>query len=262
MVQYKTIQSKDNTFIKRVVRLSQNALERHKFGMSVIYGLHLIEEALKFAALDSLIINANSKNKYDSLLVVLPATVKVYSVAESVMQKFELADGVPELVGLVSLTNLTLPQDIYTENCLLLDNIQDPGNLGTILRSAMACGFINIVLSPGCVDVYSPKVFRASQGIQLGLKIYTRIDLEKFIDNYQYSVFAAVPNASMSIFNTNLTKPLIWIFGNEGNGISDNLLKFVINKVGIPMCNNVESLNVAMAATVCLFETYRQRLTL
>lgn len=258
-MEYFHIESKDNSIIKHIVKLGESASYRSGMGECVLHGLHLLEEAKKFNRLSSVVISQESKAKYKDFLSALSG-IKIYSVTTQLIRKLNLLDSQTDIVGVAKFNSAVLLSTLENKDCLVLENIQDPGNLGTIMRVARACGISNILLSPGCVDPYNPKVIRASQGIQFGLSIYTAVDLFSFIGKYKGLVLATTPRAVGSIYNTDLTKPLAWVFGNEGLGITSQLLELIHEHRSIPMAGGTESLNVAMAVTVCLFETYRQRL--
>lgn len=148
------------------------------------------------------------------------------------------------------------------ENALLLDNVQDPGNVGTILRTTAAAGVKKIYCSVGTASVWSPKVLRAGMGAQFVLDIYESVDLKKLIQESKAQVLAATLSTNRTIYKTDLTKPTAWIIGNEGSGISQELLSLNVQEVMIPQAGNVESLNASAAAAVCLFEQVRQQSSL
>lgn len=258
-MKYTYIESRDNSLVKHFVKLTQNTAYRNETGECMLHGLHLVIEAGKAGLLTTLIINKDSLLKYKDFISLNPS-LKLYSVSQQVMQKISFLDTPVDIVGVANFCPKNLDQEVYTSDCIILENIQDPGNLGTILRAAMASGVSNIIISKGNVDPYNPKVLRSSQGIQFGLNIIQIDDLSDFIRNYKFTVIATTPTAKDSIYLTDLTKPVAWVFGNEGLGISPLLLSGIKEHRTIPMSNSTESLNVAMAATVCLFETYRQRL--
>lgn len=255
---YKRIESRDNNLIKKIVKLSQSSSYRKELGLAVIYGAHLVEEAIKYNILESVVIVDSSLNKFSNILN--NGELIVYVTTEVIIDKINVLDGVVEIVGLIKL----IPQNTidYTElnDYILLENVQDPGNLGTILRVAKACGITSICLSNNSVDIYNPKVLRASQGMQFGLKIYTAIDLVDFVANYKGLSIVTTPHTEKTIYAYDLTQSIAWIFGNEGAGISHELLSKVDHLAKIPMLGDTESLNIAMAVTVCIFEMARQRL--
>jgi len=248
-----------NTLIKKIVKLGQNSQYREEEGLAVIYGTHLVTEALSYGILHTLVVEINSVLHHQALISRLNAN-NVYVVTKDLMRKINLLATPTTIVGLVQIVPARLKSTLYTEDCLVLENIQDPGNLGTILRTALAAGVKNILLSPDSVDVYNVKVLRASQGIQFGLNILPKVDILDFINKYQGRIIATTLNTEKNIYGLDLTQPIAWIFGNEGHGLSRLLLNKVKTRVKIPLVGEVESLNLAMAATVCLFEMVRQRL--
>ena len=140
---------------------------------------------------------------------------------------------------------------------MLLEDIQDPGNLGAILRTAAAAGISLVACSRGCTDVWSPKCLRGGQGAHFVLPIIENVDLVAFASSFKGQVLATSLNGE-SIYNLNLTTATALIIGNEGAGVSAALMQAATQKISIPMLNNVESLNAAVAAAVCMYERVRQ----
>ncbi|MCC2625833.1 MAG: hypothetical protein K0R14_1706 [Burkholderiales bacterium] len=254
------ITSLSNTKIKQIVKLANSRSYRYELCLSIIYGKHLIEEAIKHGLLDSVFINQAKINDY-SFITQNISESNIYCVNDEVLSKINLSDSITDIVGLIRMKPTMIDNTVYTNDCVILDNIQDPGNLGTILRSCAAARVKNIVLSKSCVDPYSIKVLRSSQGIQFELNVIIIADIARFISDYKYDVIAAMPNAKDSLYARELSTPCAWLFGNEGSGVSKSLLSNVTHQLTIPMPGKAESLNVAMAATVCLFEMQRQRAT-
>jgi RNA methyltransferase, TrmH family len=154
-------------------------------------------------------------------------------------------------------------EEILTKLSVALDCVQDPGNLGTIIRAAAWFGIKNIICSLDSVDVYNPKVVQASMGAILHVNVYYS-DLKKFIElanGKKISVFGTVLDGE-SIYDQNLGKRGIIVLGNESRGISDELMPFITNKILIPSASGsmpgIESLNVGMAASVVFSEFLRQ----
>ena len=175
------------------------------------------------------------------------------------MAKINVVESDAEIIGVIRVKPEVLSDNVYKNDCIILENISDPGNLGTILRLAAATAVGNIIVSSNTVDVYSPKVLRSSAGLQFDLNILTGIDIEKFLNEYTGEILATTPHSQNSIYTTSLKNPIAWVFGNEASGLSEKLLMQLKNKVSIPMPGGTESLNVAMAATIALFEMIRQR---
>ena len=150
------------------------------------------------------------------------------------------------------------PTYLQGKHSLLLDDVQDPGNLGTIIRTAEWFGIEHIICSLGTVDAYNPKVVQATMGSLSRVNLYY-IDIEKFIDQNKIPTFGALLNGQ-SIYHTDFGQEGIIIMGNEGNGIRQNLIPNIDTKVTIPRIGNAESLNVAVATTIFCSELSRQKL--
>lgn len=252
------INSLNNPKVKQIIKLINSKSYRHEMSLAIVYGWHLVEEAIKHDLLHSLYISERNIKEFSGLDETLLAVEK-YIITEDILTKINLADSDVKVIGVINIKPSLLPKQIYNQDCVVLDNIQDPGNLGTILRSSAAGGIKNIILAKNCVDPYNLKVIRASQGIQFGLNLISDVDLLMFINSYQGEVLVTLPKAGTSLYLRNLTRPCAWIFGNEGSGISSSLLNEKVTRISIPMTGDSESLNVAMAATICIFEMLRQR---
>jgi len=142
---------------------------------------------------------------------------------------------------------------------LFLEDIQDPGNLGSILRSAAAAGCDAVSLSQGCADVWSPKVLRAAMGGHFALRILERQDLPDVARSFSGTLLATRLQAGRSLYDCDLRGRIAFLIGNEGAGLSAGLLKLAAQQISIPMYGKIESLNAAAAAAICLFEAVRLR---
>ncbi len=143
-----------------------------------------------------------------------------------------------------------------------LDALQDPGNLGTIIRTADAAGATAILAGKGTVDPYSPKVVRSTMGSLFHLPVLGISDLYPMLDQLSAagaSVIAASLGSDRSLYDLDLSGPVVWLIGNESQGLSPEALEHATIEIRIPMPGRAESLNAAVAAAVCLFETVRQR---
>jgi RNA methyltransferase, TrmH family len=143
--------------------------------------------------------------------------------------------------------------------CLLLEDVQDPGNVGSILRSAAAAGVAQVFLSPQCAFAWSPKVLRAGQGAHFHLEIYEDVDLAAWARGYRGRTIATVAAGAAALYAADLNGPVALAVGNEGAGLSTALRRAASLAVTIPMPGRFESLNAAAAAAICLFECVRQR---
>lgn len=162
----------------------------------------------------------------------------------------------------------TIPQSpaipALTADSLLvaLDALQDPGNLGTVIRTADAAGASGILVGKGTVDPYSPKVVRSAMGSLFHLPVVGVPDLYATLDQLAAQgarVLATSPGATRSLYDCSLTGPIVWLIGNESQGLSQEALNHATEQVRIPMPGHAESLNAAVASAVCLFESVRQR---
>ena len=139
----------------------------------------------------------------------------------------------------------------------MLEDIQDPGNLGSMLRTALGAGVDAVYLSKGCTDAWSPKALRGGQGAQFYLPIVEGVDLLETMQNFTGNTYAMTLDGE-SLYAQDLTKPTAFVIGNEGAGLSSAVLQTASHRVSIPMHQNLESLNAAAATAVCLFERKRQ----
>ena len=142
--------------------------------------------------------------------------------------------------------------------CIMLEDLQDPGNLGSILRSAAAAGVRHVLLSRNAVHAWSPRVLRAGMGAHFLLHIHEQVDLNAAARAFKGTVIATTGNAPRSLYDVDLRGKVALMFGNEGGGLTPALKAAATMEVSIPMPGKTESLNVAAAAAVCLFERVRQ----
>lgn len=152
-----------------------------------------------------------------------------------------------------------LPAQIR-QTCLILDRIQDPGNLGTMLRTAAALGIEQIFLTPGTVSAWSPKVLRSAQGAHFLVTLHEQMDRSECLQRLRIPLAVTVPDGDETLFGSRLTGPIAWVFGNEGQGVDPAWRADADYRIAIEHLPQIESLNVAVAAAVCLFEHHRQLL--
>ena len=257
----KKISSAQNPLVKKLVQLSKKQSFRNKQNLTIVEGVHLAGEWLKtFGSPDICVFLSSSKSIEVKQIVqkckdlnteIIELEAKIYSKISPVI----------EGVGILFVVKIQENQCVdFCEDVIILDRIQDPGNFGTILRSAVGFGAKQIICSKGTVSAWSPKVLRSGMGAHFKLQILENQDLNEVILKVETPIFATSLQAEKSIYDENFTTKTAWIFGNEGAGVSLELLSKVKNQVIIPQVGEIESLNVAMAATVCLAEQARQRL--
>ena len=184
---------------------------------------------------------------------------EVVVLADALMRELGLVDTPSGLLALAPIPAAGGKPDLAAD-AILLDGVQDPGNVGTLLRTAAAAGIRQALLSPGCAAAWSPKVLRAGQGAHFVLAIHEEADLEAFAATYRGTLAVTTLEDSLSLYAAEWQSPLAWVFGAEGQGVRRALLDRAGLKIRIPMPGAVESLNVGAAAAVCLFEAVRRRL--
>lgn len=168
--------------------------------------------------------------------------------------------GVASPVGILAVIAIAAePTAPIAGSCVLLEGVQDAGNVGAILRTAAAAGVRDIVVGPGCAGAWTPRVLRAAQGAHFGLAIRESQDLVAVVRGFAGLSVATLARDAVSLYGLDLAGPVAWIFGNEGAGVSPQLAAAAKARATIPLASGSESLNVAAAAAVCLFEAARQR---
>lgn len=228
-------------------------------GQTLLDGAHLLSAYLASGRQPlHLLINeaAVQDLEISSLIHSLPG-VPVSQLSDALfaeLSELKTASGVLALISIPQHEAVT-QRDHF---CLLLENIQDPGNMGSMLRSAAAAGCDAVYLSRGCADAWSPKVLRAAMGGHFVLNIYEDADLIHIAGELGGILFAAALNARNSLFDSCLCGNIAFAIGNEGAGLSTGLMDKAC-PIAIPMPGKVESLNAAAAAAICLFEAVRQR---
>lgn len=264
----KFITSRDNPFFRQLIKLEDSARQRKTTGLTLLDGIHLVSAyhiALglpkNFIVSESGCENVEIKRFLAGLRTGADADVMVLSDA-----LFREASPVKTPTGIMALISIPPAASIPVHRderggtfCVLLEAIQDPGNLGSILRSAAAAGASDVYLSGDCTDAWSPKTLRAAMGAHFLLRIHERSDLATVARTFSGKVIATTLKAETSLYQTRLTGPIAFVFGNEGMGLSEAVLQAASEQISIPMQGGTESLNAAAAAAVCFFERVRQR---
>ena len=256
----KKIQSRDNAFYKSLVKLAGSSRARRQSSSTILDGIHLIQAyAASGQTAQALIFrDSNLETAEVRGLVGTYAAEHTYVLADGLFDSVAQVATPTGIMALVS-TPPPLPPPNRLGDAVLLEEIQDPGNLGSILRSAAAAGITEIFLSRKSIFAWSPKVLRAGMGAHFKLAIYEDINLPDLLVRRDGLALATDVAGGMSLFETKLRGPVSWIFGNEGAGVSPVLMQAADTRVHIPMPGRSESLNVAAAAAICLFEQTRQR---
>jgi TrmH family RNA methyltransferase len=254
----KLIQSRDNPFFKSLKRLAESGRERRKTGLTLLDGVHLVEayEAVH-GPVETLVVGESAQHGGEIAAHVAGREVVV--LADALMRDLGLVDTPSGLLAVAAIPAGPALADAGAD-AVLLDGVQDPGNVGTLLRTAAAAGIKQVLLSPGCAAAWSPKVLRAGQGAHFVLAIQEEVDLAGFITGYRGVTAVTCLEESTSLYAARWDGPLAWVFGAEGQGVRRELIDLAGLRIRIPMPGAVESLNVAAAAAVCLFEALRRKL--
>ncbi|OYX43743.1 RNA methyltransferase [Candidatus Saccharibacteria bacterium 32-49-12] len=257
----KDISSSHNETYKHLKKLMSASKYRRQNRQTVLEGIHLCQSYLEqVGAPVRCFYTDHAKESQEALEVIEKCTdrsVEVILISESKFREVStLVNGIG-LLFVISQPSLEAP-GLIDGSALLLDGVQDPGNLGSIMRTAATAGIGEVYLSNDTVAAWSPKVLRAGMGAQFVLNIYENVNLQGLVAESQVPVLATSLEASESIYDKDLSGPIAWLFGGEGRGVSDDLLAMKVEQVIIPQQPNVESLNVAASAAVCLFEQVRQ----
>lgn len=254
----KHIFSRDNPLFKRLMRLSTG--KQDGTGQLLLEGVHLCQSWLEHIGEPDLALFDLTKLANHTELTELKIALsddKTISCETGLMQRLSQVAQGQGVFFLVTAPEPTNPKQI-TENSLWLDRVQDPGNVGTLLRTAAAAGIRHAYLSKGCALAWSAKVLRSAQGAHFVMSIYENVDLEAQLASMKIPMLVTALDDAVSLYDTTLPKDCVWVFGNEGQGVAKSLQKLGNLRLFVPQEPNVESLNVAVAAGVCLFEQRRQ----
>ncbi len=256
----KTVSSRDNPAFKAMARLAASGHERRRSGASVLDGAHLLA-----AFLDSgrkpeevMVSRAGFADPEIARLVERCAPASVTLLADAL---FGALSTVATPTGVIAAVKTPRGEAVPDDASLVLalEDIQDPGNVGTLLRSAAGAGARHVLLSRRCAFAWSPKVLRAAMGAHFALNIVEETDLAAFLGSYRGVSVALGGRGERSIYELDLRGPAALLVGNEGSGLSEALQRSATVRARIPLDGAVESLNAATAGSIALFELVRQR---
>lgn len=232
----------DNKKIKNIKKLN-NTKYRNEFNEFLIEGEHLVLEAYKNGILKELILEEGTNFKLN---------IETIYVTNSVLKYISELSNPSKIMGVCT----KLEEKEIGDKIVILDGIQDPGNLGTIIRSSVAFNIDTIILSEDTVDLYNPKVIRATQGIIFNINIIEK-NLNTFIPllkDKNHKIYGTKVNGGKSLKNVEKTDKFAIIMGNEGNGVKPEILDMCSDYIYIDMNKSCESLNVGVATSIILYE--------
>lgn len=254
------ITSKDNEIVKHIKKLKDKK-HRDETNEFIIEGLKMLEEAVNEKAKIKMVIVCDgclSSDPIKTELLYKLAKEKVIYVSENI---FKSLTDVTSPQGILAVVEKKLSNNIdYSQELfLILDNIQDPGNMGTILRTVDSIGLTQIIVPKGNADSYNPKVVRSTMGAVFRVNVIEVEDLGKTIKEmkkHKIKIFATDLNTDTTIYDVDYKKSAI-VIGNEGNGVSKTVLDLADKKIKIPMPGKTESLNAAVATGIILYNAIK-----
>ena len=251
------IESKNNNLFKEIKKLKEKK-HRIKSNKYLIEGLRFVEEAIKSkVSIDSIIFTESFKEKNPDLFLKINENIKLIQMNEALLKQLCSTENPQGIVGVINMQNKELKSG---ELVVLVDKVQDPGNMGTIIRTAHAAGAAGIVMTKGTVDIYNDKTLRSTMGSIFYIPIVedNSLDFVKSLKKEGYKLVVSSLQGKNNFFEENLQGKVMIAVGNEGNGVSEEVYDIADIKVKIPMPGEAESLNVAVATSIMIYEKIRQ----
>ena len=258
----KIISSKMNLNIKNLSKLNNSRKERSIQKLFIIEGLKIIKEAIinNIELQDIFLTKKFLDEKEYELKHLLPNNAKMSIINFELLNKISCTQTPQEIIAVCKIPNHINIDDLIfsSNNLLLISQLQDPGNLGTIIRTSNALGIDGIILSKDCPDIYSSKVLRSTMGCMFGFNIVVSEYISEIIEkckNNKFKVYASsLSDTAIDITKVIFTKKNLIIVGNEGKGISQEIINICDIQIKIPMIKNMDSLNVSIATGILLWE--------
>jgi len=251
-----TITSLQNQHVKLANLLQSKARARRKEGKIVLEGTRLIGDALVQKIVPEYVLYEPKKVDYDLLAKLQQTRATLYEVTDEIIQHVSDTQNPQGITGVFRIPKPSLPDN--PQRVLILDAIREPGNMGTILRTAGAAGVQVVILAPNCVDPYNPKVLRSGMGAHFRLPVVEADwgNISGYCDDL--NKYLATGDGDVTYSDVDWTDSWALVIGNEAHGGGNKASNFADKGVSIPMAN-AESLNAAIATAVLLFEAQRQR---
>lgn len=262
------ITSLQNQYIKLAAALKQKKY-RDETGLFVIEGIRLVEEAARsHYRVDTCLYTLKAmeqKRVQDILNKLEKSGTRMLRVSDEAYNKVTDTEQPQGIMALVEKFHPDMSDVLSSGNLpllLVLDHLQDPGNVGSAIRSADASGCTGVILSHGCADLYAGKTVRSTMGSLFHLPVLENVDLTDFLavcKSNKVDIMVTALDGARVHFHVDFTRPVAIIFGNEGNGVNASLLASADEHLYIPLKGKAESLNVSAAAAIILYEAVRQR---
>jgi TrmH family RNA methyltransferase len=250
------ISSRENPQFKALRALADDP---RGHGRALVDGIHLVATCLArgIGVRQLLVSESGQKNAEIASLLQGAAGIDCLTLRDSLFRELS---GVAAPTGIAAVIDIPVaPAGGLSGDVLLLDAVQDAGNVGAILRTAAAAGVGNVLLGPGCAGAWTSRVLRGGQGAHFSLAIREQVDLAAAMAACPATSVATVAHGGKNLYELDLGGPILWLVGNEGAGLSAELVAAAQVRATIPLAAGTESLNVAAATAICLFEANRQR---
>ncbi len=252
-----------NPVVKAAAELKQKKY-RTQNGLYLAEGLRTAEEAVAYKAVETLFYVATDDDRTMRLLEdAAMQNIKLVCVNENVMKKIADTETPQGIIAVCKMRQPKLENLLAGGKMLLvLDRVGDPGNIGTMLRTADAAGIGGLVLLKGCADIYAPKTVRSSMGSLFHIPVLSGVSEQEFVSAAKkagYDLLVTCLDGADNLYKADLSGRIAFVMGNEAGGVSETLLEKADKRVYIPMAGRAESLNVAMAAGIVMFEALRRK---
>jgi TrmH family RNA methyltransferase len=255
-----TITSSHNSLVKRLRRLIDSPRERRKDGVAILDGVHLLDAyAARFGLKDAIVLLSEGHAAQEAKQVLqMYQPGRLVQVPEAVIRSLSPLETPTGVMAVVPIPAVK-PASGTTQFWIMLDGVQDPGNMGSILRTAAASGATRAVLSPACADPWSPKCLRGGMGAQFALPIEDHANLLQTLESFEGRVYATDARGGTLLYEADLSRDVAILLGAEGAGLAPEMVAQADAVLRIPIAEGVESLNVAAAAAMICGERIRQQ---
>jgi TrmH family RNA methyltransferase len=253
------VTSDKNQTVKLSKALLTQSRQRNKQGQTVLEGIHLIDAALRsdYPFVQILLAeSAQNHSEVQQILTRLPTYTPIMILSDKLYESIRSLGAGIDIMAIVAIPMPSLT--MVNDDCLILNDVQDSGNVGTLLRTAAAVGISTVLCTSATAQAWSPKTLRAGMGAQFALSIYEGLSSQDILNHVKAPLLATSSHTDTLIYEHDLRTPVAWIMGHEGQGVCDELMQCA-TPIALPQPNGQESLNVAIAGSLCLYETLRQR---
>lgn len=253
------IASRENPTYRELRSLASASRERSLRGLAILEGVHLCEAWSRARGAPQQAVVSESATTHPEVVPLLAGLAHPPVCLPD--RLFASLSSVEHGIGVLFVVETPRPEmpQVIQDDAIYLDRVQDPGNVGTLLRTCAAVGVRRVLTAPGTAACWSPKVLRAGMGAHLHLEIHEGVLWPHLAAALRIEARATAADGAVDLYAADLRRPALWVFGQEGQGVDPAILQAAALRVSVPQSPAVESLNVGVAAAVCLFEQLRQR---